>query len=371
MSETHIDRGGYDPARDLAYASGVDVPGATARTSLPRISVIVPAYGVAALLPDALRSLQAQTMSDWECIVIDDGAPDDVAGAVGPFLSDSRVTFVQTGNHGVSAARNAAIAASHAPLVALLDGDDLFRPDYLARVVDLLEGDRDVRIATSNARIFGAVERESLVVTARQGTGDGIRADLSDVLDRSFNIYIGSAFRRADFDAVGGFDESMTHAEDFDLWVRLMMLGGPEASHAAYIDAVLGEYRVRLGSASAHGARMLRGNIRVYEKALTALPESKAARTAQRMLDENRDALAFEEAIERLIDGDSGALPQLREAAAHSRRPIWSLAVALWSLCPPLASPMLRWRRHAHKRGGIDTLVPPLGAGVGAATEAA
>src|SRR5690606_11651153 len=90
---------------------------------VPRIAVIVPAFGVAHLLGAALDSLQAQSFTDWEAIVIDDGAPDDVAGAVAPYLGDSRIRFLQTENRGVSAARNRAIAAARAPLVALLDGD--------------------------------------------------------------------------------------------------------------------------------------------------------------------------------------------------------------------------------------------------------
>jgi glycosyltransferase involved in cell wall biosynthesis len=81
----------------------------------PRVSVIVPAYGVAHLLGEALDSLLAQSFTAWECLVIDDGAPDDVAGAVAPYLADPRVRFIATANHGVSAARNRAIAEARAP----------------------------------------------------------------------------------------------------------------------------------------------------------------------------------------------------------------------------------------------------------------
>ena len=146
----------------------------------PRVSVIVPAYGVAHLLGEALDSLLAQTFTEWECLVIDDGAPDDVAGAVAPYLSDSRMRFLATRNQGVSTARNHAIAAARAPLIALLDGDDLFRPDYLATTVPLLEQDPDVRLVTVNARIFGAVPHERLCFTGKQGTGDGLRGSLAD-----------------------------------------------------------------------------------------------------------------------------------------------------------------------------------------------
>jgi GT2 family glycosyltransferase len=78
-----------------------------------------------------------------------------------------------------------------------------------------------VRLATCNARIFGAVTGERHCVEHDQPT----RGTWLSVLDRSFNVHIGSIFRRADFETVGGFDETMTHAEDLDLWVRLMALG--------------------------------------------------------------------------------------------------------------------------------------------------
>lgn len=330
----------------------------------PAVAVIVAGYGVAHLLGEALASLQAQTFDDWECIVIDDGAPDDVAGAVEPFLADPRFRFVATSNHGVSAARNRAIRESRAPLVALLDGDDLFRPDYLARAVPPLVADRQVRLVTCNARIFGAVPKERTCVLGRQGSGDGVHGSLCDVLDRSFNVYIGTTFRRADFDQVGGFDEALTHAEDFDLWVRLLQLGG----HAYYVDEVLGDYRVRPSSASGNSQRMLMGSLRVYQKARAAAPAGSAeALLLDRLIAQNLDAIAFEHAIDRVIDGDTArGLADLRKARGQVAGPLWSVLLAIWRVVPALARPMLRWRRRAHARGNtrgrlavLQTLLSP------------
>lgn len=324
-------------------------PAPTGSLPRPRVAVIVPAYGVAHLLAEALDSLLAQTLTEWECIVIDDGAPDDVASAVAPYLADPRIRFLPTGNHGVSAARNTAIAATTAPLVALLDGDDLFRPQYLARTVPLMEARPEIALATCNARIFGAVPRERRCVDAKQGSGDGIHGSLSDVLDRSFNVHIGSTFRRRDFDAVGRFDTTMAQAEDFDLWVRLMIPGGA----AYYFDEVLGDYRIRANSASANAARMLLGNIRVYEKAAFLLP---ATAPEQELLGElirdTREALAFEHAIDRVIDGDPRrGIAELRSVSTRVGGPVWALSFALWRMFPGLARPMLTWRRKAHSRG--------------------
>ena len=315
----------------------------------PRVAVIVPAYGVAHLLGEALRSLQAQSFREWECVVIDDGAPDDVADAVAPFLGDRRIRFLPTVNRGVSAARNRAIHETTAPLVALLDGDDMFDEHYLARMVPLLEGDPDIRLATCNALIFGAVPRERHCFAGKQGSGDGLTGTLADVLDRSFGVYIGTTFRRADFDAVGGFDESMAQSEDFDLWVQLMLLGG----HAAYINEVLGHYRVRAGSASSNGGRMLLGNIKVYGKARAGLaPDRPEQALIDRLIADSLAALRFEHAIDRVIDGDTpGGLAELRAARHQVSGPVWRASYATWRLFPRLARPMLRWRRRAHSRG--------------------
>ena len=314
----------------------------------PRVAVIVPAYGVAHLVGEALASLQAQTMATWECVVIDDGALDEVAEAVAPFLADPRIRFIATGNHGVSAARNAAIAATSAPLIALLDGDDRFRPDYLTTMVALLEGDPTVRLATCNALLFGALPREQLCFTQPQGSSDGVGGTLADVLDRSFSVYIGTTFRRADFDHVGGFNESMTHSEDLDLWVRLLELGGS----AHYVDQVLGEYRVRPHSASDNPVRLLQGNLKVYLGAQQRLAADHPAQgVIAAMLEETRAALDFEHALLRIAGGEvERGLSDLRAVRSQVKGPVWTFSFALWRLMPGLARPMLGWRRAARAR---------------------
>ncbi|PEQ11344.1 hypothetical protein B2G71_17430 [Novosphingobium sp. PC22D] len=337
-----------------------------------RAAVIVPAYGVAHLVAEALASLQRQTLTDWECVVIDDGAPDDVAGAVAPFLPDPRIRFLATPNRGVSAARNLAIRETRAPLVALLDGDDLLRPDYLAAMTRALDADSQARFASCNARIFGAVPKERLCFTQPQGNGDG-HGSLRDVLDRSYGVYIGATFRRADFDAIGGFDESMAHAEDFDFWVRLMLLGG----HVQYVDRVLCDYRVRSTSASAQTLKMISGNLRVYEKAREALPaDAPEIALIDSLIAEQEAGIEFEQAMDAVIARSSRKrVLQLRRAHAlvghNAASPLWRAAFALWRLMPPLAPPMLRWRRALHSRGREGSSLRALGNALGAGRKVA
>jgi glycosyltransferase involved in cell wall biosynthesis len=319
-------------------------------TATARIAVIVPAYGVAHLLGEALDSVLAQTFTEWECWVIDDGAPDDVAGAVAPYLADPRIRFLETDNAGVGCARNRAITRSRAPYVCLLDGDDLLRLRYLERMVAALDADPDARLVTCNARMFGALPQERFCASAFQrGAGDAT-GTLADVLERRFNVYIGSAFRRVDWERVGGFDEAMTHCEDFDFWIRLMMLGG----HALYLDELLCEYRVRTSSASANVEKMIHGLLRAYHKALPQLGERPEAGIARSMIVRNEEDLEFEWGIDRVLAGDrETGLAALRQTRGDANGIVWPAVLALWRVAPGLAAPMLRWRRQAHSRNSV------------------
>jgi hypothetical protein len=99
----------------------------------------MPAYGQAAFLPRAVGSLLVSTLTDWELVVVDDGSPDDVAGALGPFRPDSRIRLLRLPvNRGLGAALNAGLAAARAPLVAYLPCDDLYDPGHLAALLAAL-----------------------------------------------------------------------------------------------------------------------------------------------------------------------------------------------------------------------------------------
>lgn len=309
--------------------------------------MIVPAYGVAHLVGEALDSMLAQSFGEWECWVVDDGAPDDVAGAVAPYLADPRIRLLETDNRGVACARNRAIARTRAPYIALLDGDDLLRPRYLERMVAALDAEAEARLVTCDARNFGAVPKASFCGSAMQRGHGRVRGTLAEMLDRRFAVYIGSSFRRTDWERVGGFDETMTHCEDFDFWVRLLLPGG----HALYLDEVLGEYRVRPSSASASGEKMIRGVLHTYAKVLPQLEDRPEADIVRAMMVRKRDELAFEWAVDRVLAGDRAAgLAVLRQVRGADGGIVWPAALMVWDVLPALAAPMLRWRRHANSR---------------------
>ena len=107
----------------------------------PVVSVVLPTYNRAALLPRAVESVIAQTYGDWELIVVDDGSTDETAAVVSAYgtkLGD-RFVYLRQENRGSSAARNRGIEASRGRFVAFLDSDDEFAPTKLARQLALFE----------------------------------------------------------------------------------------------------------------------------------------------------------------------------------------------------------------------------------------
>src|SRR5712692_9736802 len=103
-----------------------------------KVSIVVPLYNKAPYVRRALDSIAAQTFSDFEVIVVDDGSTDDGPSVVANY-GDSRVRLVRQPNAGPGAARNAGLAQTQGELIAFLDADDEWLPTYLEESVRQLE----------------------------------------------------------------------------------------------------------------------------------------------------------------------------------------------------------------------------------------
>ena len=315
----------------------------------PAVSVIVPAYGLADLVGETLRSLQAQGFTDWEAIVVDDGAPDDVAGALAPFRDDPRIRLLQTDNRGVATARNRAIGHARAGVIALLDGDDLYEPDYLTTMLAAIHADPALGFVGCDAVYFGGDAR-----TGRTFSEFGPQAlpiTLDRVLRREYNIFTACVLRRAAFDAVGGYDSTLRAAEDFDLWLRLLeagWLGG-------HVARPLARYRRRAGSLSRQTGTLLVALARVYRAAAARLGDRPEAAVAEAMRARIERESAWDEGdalirAGRVRDG----LRVLRTAKAWERSARWRLAMPLMLAVPALAGPILRGRRRWNEAAEPD-----------------
>ncbi|MFN3689398.1 MAG: glycosyltransferase family 2 protein [Fimbriimonadales bacterium] len=103
---------------------------------MPTVSVITTAYNAAPYIAQAIESVQAQTLTDWELIIVDDASTDQTVAVAEPYLSDTRIHLIQhTENRGPSAGRNRALDAAQGEWVAILDADDWFEPNRLERLI--------------------------------------------------------------------------------------------------------------------------------------------------------------------------------------------------------------------------------------------
>ena len=118
-----------------------------------RVSVVMPTFDQEAFLPGAVASLEAQTFTAWELVVVDDGSPGDVLGALGTAVEDPRVRLVrQPANTGLGAALNRGLDASSGAYVAYLPSDDLLFEGHLASLVAALDADPDAVLAVAGVR---------------------------------------------------------------------------------------------------------------------------------------------------------------------------------------------------------------------------
>lgn len=181
----------------------------------------MPAYNAAAFIGESLSSVLAQTFTDWELIVVDDGSTDNTAELV-LAQKDSRIHYVYQTNQGPSAARNAALEMSSAEFVAFLDADDWWSDEALALLLAALKQvPLSVALAHGDwAHVMpdGAVGRTH---SSRFTQGPGLQTLL---LHNPFALHAALLRRRA-LEAVGGFRSSAVTLEDWDCWLRLAAAG--------------------------------------------------------------------------------------------------------------------------------------------------
>lgn len=205
--------------------------GASANHDGPLVTVIVPCYNDARFVGDALQSLKAQTFTNFECIVIDDGSTDESVAVIARAIAgDKRFHLVRHAvNSGLSASRNTGLRLTRTEYVCLLDSDDFFFEDNLEERVRHLIGYQD---DPSVAGVFSGIEPCGEHVRfgeAGPSSPSGARNSFRDHLTANgscpFNCHA-PLLRTEVMHRFGGFDESMrTGAEDWELWQRIMRHG--------------------------------------------------------------------------------------------------------------------------------------------------
>lgn len=178
----------------------------------PRVSIVMPIHNGARYLDAAIASVRAQSFTDWELICVDDASTDATAAIVARHAgADERVRLLANPrNLGLPATLNRGFAAARAPLHSWTSDDNLLRPSMLRRLVDELDARPDAQVAYASFTVIDA-------------TGAPLRVQRAGPVDELLlrNV-VGAAFLyRAEVTAaLGGYDEALFGAEDYDFWLR-------------------------------------------------------------------------------------------------------------------------------------------------------
>jgi glycosyltransferase involved in cell wall biosynthesis len=190
---------------------------------MPSVSIVIPAYNAEQYIVEAIQSLQNQTFSDFEIIVSDDASTDRTVPLV-QSMNDPRIKIISAANGGVSAARNRGIAIAQGEFIAFLDADDLWEPHKLALQVEALRANPKAGLSYGwfyhwNYDVHKAAETKLLMCPSADGP-EAYRTILEEnVVGNGSNIFV----RRTVFDSIDGFDETLTHGEDWEFCFRVAL----------------------------------------------------------------------------------------------------------------------------------------------------
>jgi len=310
------------------------------------VSVVVPTFNRAGLLPSALRSVQAQSWTDFEVVVVDDGSTDDTRAVVASMsAADDRIRYLHQPNGGVSSARNTALANCRGSMIAFLDSDDAWHPSKLATQVEVLRAlpavgmvwsdmnaiDVDGRIVFRNylqrmykgyrrlaqGQLFAESAPLQTVVPAIESEFVGVKLSWGAIYSHMLygNLVHTSTvlLRRERAAAVGRFDESMkAGGEDYKFHLATTRLGA-----VAFLDQATIDYRI----GGADQITNLKNQVHFATAFLRTLEEQIALhRPELELTDRELDRIrgdAHDWLAAALIEGG-----QRRRAASHALRAI-------------------------------------------------
>ena len=181
------------------------------------VSIIVPCYNQAHFLSEASQSVLKQTYTNWECIIVNDGSPDNTEQVAKAWCKkDKRFKYVYKENGGLSSARNAGIKISQGEFILPLDSDDILEKTFLEKTISELENDDSRAIVTCYSKFFiGSLEN---IVHELKPVGTTYHAMLFEN-----SIIATSLYRKKCWEDVGGYDENMQHGfEDWEFWIAIL-----------------------------------------------------------------------------------------------------------------------------------------------------
>jgi glycosyltransferase involved in cell wall biosynthesis len=304
-----------------------------------RVSVIIPAYNVAPYIAETLNSVFAQTRSAFEVIVVNDGSPDtkELEEVLQPF--SDRIVYLKQENRGLSGARNRGICAATGDLIALLDGDDLWMPQYIETQTQFLRSHPEYDLVYCNALFFGDPTyegRQFMAICPSLG-----EATPAAIISQNCCVFV-SVTARAEALREVGFDKSLLSCEDLDCWLRFTFSG----RRIGYHRQILVRYRKRDASLSSDPTWMAEWHLKVLKKASAHWPkESNEARLIETAISQKTAGLAILRGKHWLRTGDvNSAVVEFTEAKRYHRSAKITALILLLRLAPGLMRCLFRLR---------------------------
>ncbi len=193
----------------------------------PRVSVVMPIYNGADYLAASIDSVLAQTMGDFELILVDDGSTDRTGEIIRDYAArDPRIVSIAKSNSGIADTLNQGLAAARADWIARLDSDDLMLPERLERQLAFVAADPALAAAGSYYELIDAAGRSHGIRLPLPRTREELAGFLAAREPLSF-LHPSMMFRRRLALDVGGYDKRTEPAEDVALFARMLATGAP------------------------------------------------------------------------------------------------------------------------------------------------
>ncbi len=306
----------------------------------PTVSIIIAAYNSAEYIGETVSSVFAQTFTDYELIIVNDGSTDATEQALEPFRD--RIIYLRQNNRGPAGARNTGLRQARGGYLALLDNDDLWEATYLEKMIAQLEGEPGTGLIYPNAVLFGAPRWEGKLFQEIYPSSQPVTFE--KLLTRECNVFASSLFRREIIQRFGMFDESLPKGvDDFDLWLRLAQRG----VRFTFTTEPLVHYRKHHKALSMDALTMQRGGLTIYQKVLAAPETTPDQRALVEALIARQQAEINLLLVRQMIAKRdfAGASQHLTQANDYYHSPKLTLLAMLLSLAPRTVARLLAWRQ--------------------------